>query len=122
MIILLAGLQGIPKELYEAAEIDGAGNWDKFRNVTLPMLSPVLFFVIVISVVGSFQNFTEIRVMTQGGPGESSNVLIWYLWENAFVYFQMGVAAAVAWIMFIILMALTGLQFRLGRRWVFYEV
>ena len=122
MIILLAGLQGIPKELYEAADIDGAGTWSKFRSVTLPMLSPVLFFVIVISVVGSFQNFTEIRVMTEGGPGESSNVLVWYLYENAFRYLQMGVAAAVAWIMFIILMALTGLQFRLGRRWVFYEV
>ncbi len=122
MIILLAGLQGVPKELYESAEIDGAGNWAKFRNVTLPMLSPVLFFVIIISVVGSFQNFTEIRVMTEGGPGESSNVLIWYLWENAFIFLQLGVAAAVAWIMFVILMALTGLQFRLGRRWVFYEV
>ncbi len=121
MIILLAGLQGIPKELYEAAEIDGAGLWGKFRNVTLPMLSPVLFFVIVISVVGSFQTFTEIRVMTEGGPGESSNVLIWYLWENAFIYLQLGVAAAVAWIMFVILMALTGLQFRVGRRWVYYE-
>ena len=122
MIILLAGLQGIPKELYEAAEIDGAGRWGKFRNVTLPMLSPVLFFVIVISVVSSFQNFTEIRVMTEGGPGESSNVLIWYLWENAFIFLKLGIAAAVAWIMFVILMALTGLQFRLGRRWVFYEV
>ena len=121
MIILLAGLQGIPKELYEAAEIDGAGNWGKFRSVTLPMLSPVLFFVIIISVVGSFQNFTEIRVMTEGGPGESSNVLIWYLWENAFIFLQLGVAAAVAWIMFVILMALTGLQFRIGRRWVYYE-
>ncbi|MCY4465704.1 MAG: sugar ABC transporter permease [Chloroflexi bacterium] len=121
MIILLAGLQGVPKELYESAEIDGAGNWAKFRNVTLPMLSPVLFFVIIISVVSSFQNFTEIRVMTEGGPGESSNVLIWYLWENAFIFLQLGVAAAVAWIMFVILMALTGLQFRLGRRWVFYE-
>ncbi len=122
MIILLAGLQGIPKELYEAAEIDGAGRWGRFRSVTLPMLSPVLFFVIVISVVSSFQNFTEIRVMTEGGPGESSNVLIWYLWENAFIFLKLGVAAAVAWIMFVILMALTGLQFRLGRRWVFYEV
>ena len=121
MIILLAGLQGVPKELYESAEIDGAGNWAKFRNVTLPMLSPVLFFVIIISVVSSFQNFTEIRVMTEGGPGESSNVLIWYLWENAFIFLQLGVAAAVAWIMFVILMALTGLQFRLGRRWVYYE-
>ncbi len=122
MIILLAGLQGIPKELYEAAEIDGAGTWQKFTSVTLPMLSPVLFFVIIISVAASFQNFTEIRVMTQGGPGESSNVLVWYLWENAFVYFQMGVASAVAWIIFLLLMALTGIQFRLGRRWVFYEV
>ncbi len=121
MIILLAGLQGVPKELYESAEIDGAGNWAKFRNVTLPMLSPVLFFVIIISVVSSFQNFTEIRVMTEGGPGESSNVMIWYLWENAFIFLQLGVAAAVAWIMFVILMALTGLQFRIGRRWVYYE-
>ncbi len=121
MIILLAGLQGVPKELYESAEIDGAGNWAKFKNVTLPMLSPVLFFVIIISVVGSFQNFTEIRVMTEGGPGESSNVLIWYLWENAFVFLKLGISAAVAWIMFVILMALTGIQFRVGRRWVYYE-
>ncbi len=121
MIILLAGLQGVPKELYESAEIDGAGNWAKFKNVTLPMLSPVLFFVIIISVVSSFQNFTEIRVMTEGGPGESSNVLIWYLWENAFVFLKLGISAAVAWIMFVILMALTGFQFRVGRRWVYYE-
>ena len=85
------------------------------------MLSPVLFFVIIISVVSSFQNFTEIRVMTEGGPGESSNVLIWYLWENAFIFLQLGVAAAVAWIMFVILMVLTGIQFRVGRRWVYYE-
>ena len=121
MIILLAGLQGVPKELYESAEIDGAGHWAKFLNVTLPMLSPVLFFVIIISVVSSFQNFTEIRVMTEGGPGESSNVLIWYLWENAFIFLQLGIAAAVAWIMFVILMVLTGIQFRVGRRWVYYE-
>lgn len=121
MIILLAGLQGVPRELYESAEIDGAGQWAKFRNVTLPMLSPVLFFVIIISVVSSFQNFTEIRVMTEGGPGESSNVLIWYLWENAFIFLQLGVAAAVAWIMFVVLMVLTGAQFWVGRRWVYYE-
>ena len=121
MIILLAGLQGVPRELYESAEIDGAGNWAKFRNVTLPMLSPVLFFVIIISVVSSFQNFTEIRVMTEGGPGESSNVLIWYLWENAFIFLKLGVAAAVAWIMFVVLMVLTGAQFWVGRRWVYYE-
>ncbi len=121
MIILLAGLQGVPKELYESAEIDGAGHWEKFANVTLPMLSPVLFFVIIISVVSSFQNFTEIRVMTEGGPGESSNVMIWYLWENAFIFLQLGIAAAVAWIMFVVLMVLTGVQFWVGKRWVYYE-
>ena len=107
MIILLAGLQGVPKELYESAEIDGAGNWAKFRNVTLPMLSPVLFFVIIISVVSSFQNFTEIRVMTEGGPGESSNVLSGTYGRTP-SFLQLGIAAAVAWIMFVVLMVLTG--------------
>lgn len=121
MIILLAGLQGIPQNLYEAAEIDGAGRWAKLRNITIPMLSPSLFFVIVVSTVGSFQIFTEIRIMTQGGPGTSSFVLVWYLWEQAFVYLRMGFASAVAWILFIVVMALVGLQFWIGSRWVYYE-
>ena len=121
MIILLAGLQDIPQSLYEAAEIDGAGRWAKLRNVTLPMLSPALFFVLVVSTVGSFQIFTEIRIMTQGGPGTSSFVLVWYLWQQAFVYLRMGFASAVAWILFIIVMALVGLQFWIGSRWVYYE-
>ena len=121
MIILLAGLQGIPQSLYEAAEIDGAGRWAKLRNVTIPMLSPALFFVLVVSTVGSFQIFTEIRIMTEGGPGTSSFVLVWYLWQQAFVYLRMGFASAVAWILFIIVMALVGLQFWIGSRWVYYE-
>ena len=121
MIILLAGLQGIPQSLYEAAEIDGAGRWAKLRNITIPMLSPALFFVIVVSTVGSFQIFTEIRIMTEGGPGTSSFVLVWYLWQQAFVYLRMGYASAVAWILFIVVMALVALQFWLGSRWVYYE-
>lgn len=121
MIILLAGLQGIPEALYEAAEIDGAGTWAKIRNVTIPMLSPALFFVIVVSIVQSFQIFTEIRVMTEGGPGESTNVLVWYLWENGFVNLKMGFASAVAWVMFIIVMILVAIQFWIGSRWVYYE-
>ena len=121
MIILLAGLQGIPENLYEAAEIDGAGRWAKLRNVTLPMLSPALFFVLVVSTVGSFQIFTEIRIMTQGGPGTSSFVMVWYLWQQAFVYLRMGFASAVSWILFIVIMALVGLQFWMGSRWVYYE-
>lgn len=121
MIILLAGLQDIPESLYEAAEIDGAGRAAKLWNITIPMLSPALFFVIVVSTVGSFQIFTEIRIMTQGGPGTSSYVLVWYLWEQAFVYLRMGFASSVAWILFIVVMILVALQFWLGSRWVYYE-
>jgi multiple sugar transport system permease protein len=121
MIILLAGLQGIPQSLYEAAKIDGAGWWAQLRNVTIPMLSPALFFVVVVSVVQSFQIFTEMRTMTQGGPGTSTYMLVWYLWQNAFVYLRMGFASAVAWILFILVMALVGLQFWIGSRWVYYE-
>jgi len=121
MIILLAGLQDIPQSLYEAAEIDGAARWAKFRNITLPMLSPALFFVLVVSTVGSFQIFVEIRIMTEGGPGTSSFVLVWYLWQQAFVYLRMGYASAVAFILFIVVMILVGIQFWIGSRLVYYE-
>jgi len=121
MIILLAGLQGIPQSLYEAAEIDGAGRWAKFRSITVPLLSPALFFVLVVSTVGSFQIFVEIRIMTEGGPGTSSFVLVWYLWQQAFVYLRMGYASAVAFILFIVVMILVGIQFWIGSRWVYYE-
>jgi len=121
MIILLAGLQGIPESLYEAARIDGANKWHEFRHVTLPMLSPVLFFVIIISMIGSFQIFTNVYVMTRGGPGTATLVYVYYLYQNAFEYLKMGYAAALAWILFIVILTLTWLQFKASTKWVYYE-
>lgn len=121
MVILLAGLQGIPDHLYEAARIDGANKWHEFRHVTIPMLSPVLFFVIVISIIGSFQIFTNVYIMTRGGPGTATLVYVMHLYQNAFEYQKMGYASAMAWILFVIILGLTWLQFRASRRWVYYE-
>ncbi len=121
MIILLAGLQGIPISLYEAARIDGASVFKEFRHVTIPMLSPVLFFVIVISTINAFQILTDILVMTQGGPGTSTYMLVYYIYQNAFIYLKMGYASALAWILFTIIMILTLLQLWGSRRWVYYE-
>lgn len=121
MIILLAALQGVPKMFYEAASLDGAGQWAKFRHVTLPMISPALFFVVVIGVVGSFQIFTTVAVMTQGGPGDATMVYVYYLYLNAFSFFKMGYGSALGWVLFAIVAALTWVQFATGRRWVHYE-
>ncbi|MCB0160844.1 MAG: sugar ABC transporter permease [Caldilineaceae bacterium] len=121
MIIILAGLQAIPTSLYEAAKIDGANAWHEFWNVTVPMLSPVLFFVIVISTINSFQILTDILVMTQGGPGTATFVYVYYIYQAAFQYLKMGYASALAWILFAIILALTLLQLWGSRRWVYYE-
>ncbi len=121
MIILLAGLQGIPEHLYEAARIDGANKWHEFRHVTLPMLSPVLFYVVVISIIGSFQIFDNVYVMTRGGPGTATLVYVMHLYQNAFEYQKMGYASAMAWILFLIILGLTWLQFRSSKYWVYYE-
>lgn len=121
MIILLAGLQAVPLSLYEAAKIDGANPWDEFRNVTIPMLSPVLFYVIVISTIASFQILTDVLVMTQGGPGTATLVYVYYIYQNAFQYLKMGYASALAWILFAIIMALTLLQLWGSKKWVYYE-
>ncbi len=121
MIIILAGLQGIPVSLYEAARIDGANPWHEFRHVTIPMLSPVLFFVIVISTINSFQILTDVLVMTQGGPGTATFVYVYYIYQAAFQYLKMGYASALAWILFLIILALTLLQLWGSKRWVYYE-
>lgn len=122
MVIFLAGLQGVPESLLEAASVDGAGRWHKFRHVTLPLITPTLFFNLVIGLVASFQVFTQAFVMTGGGPQNSTLFLVLYIYQTAFQSFQMGYAATLAWLLFGIVGLLTLLQFRLSRRWVFYEV
>jgi multiple sugar transport system permease protein len=121
MVIYLAGLQGIPTELYEAAKIDGASAWRRFISVTIPMMTPVLFFQIIMGIIGSLQVFTNAFVMTEGGPANATLFYVLYLYFNAFKYFKMGYAAALAWILFLIILALTILFFWSSRRWVYYE-
>jgi multiple sugar transport system permease protein/sn-glycerol 3-phosphate transport system permease protein len=121
VVIYLAGLQAIDRTLYEAAEIDGAGGWAKFRNVTLPGLSPILFFLVVTSVLSCFQAFDIVRVMTQGGPVNATNTLVYYLYELGFERTQAGPAGVVAVVMFLVMMALTVLQLRFVERRVHYS-
>jgi multiple sugar transport system permease protein len=121
MIIYLAGLQGIPTALYEAAEVDGAGKIRQFFAITLPLITPVLFYNLVIGIIGTFQIFTSVYVMTQGGPVESTLFYNLYLYYNAFRFQRMGYASALAWILFIIVLALTLLVFRSSAMWVYYE-
>jgi len=121
MVINLAGLQGIPTELYEAASIDGANAWWRFWSVTIPMLSPVLFFNLVMGVIDTFQYFTNAFVMTAGGPGRSTMFYNLYLYQNAFRYYKMGYASALAWVMFLIILVLTLLIFKSSPYWVYYE-
>jgi multiple sugar transport system permease protein len=120
MIIYLAGLKDIPLELYEAAMIDGANAWQRTWRVTLPMLTPVIFFNLVMGVIHSFQYFTQAYIMTKGGPEDSTLFYALYLFDRAWRYLDMGYASAMAWILFIIVMIFTGLIFRTHRRWVHY--
>lgn len=120
MIIYLAGLQGIPRSLYEAAEMDGAGAISRFRNVTLPMLTPTIFFSLIMGFIGSFQVFTQALVMTDGGPHNSTLFYVLYLYRNAFQNLEMGYSSALAWILFVIILGVTLVQFRFSR-WVYYE-
>jgi len=120
MVIFLAGLQSIPAELYEAARVDGAERWSLFRHITLPMLSPISFFLIVTSIIGALQVFDLVAVMTGGGPMNSSKVYVYYVYENAFKFFKVGYAAALSMVLFVITLAITIAQTRLARRWVHY--
>jgi multiple sugar transport system permease protein len=128
MLIYLAGLQGIPDQLYEAADLDGANVWQRFRHVTIPMLSPAIFFNLIMAIIGSFQVFTAVYVMTAnaasfepGGPANSTLVYVLYLYRNAFKYLVMGQSCAMAWFLFLIILVLTLLNFKLAQRWVHYE-
>ncbi|MFN8444862.1 MAG: sugar ABC transporter permease [Caldilineaceae bacterium] len=121
MLTYLAGLQGIPTELYEAASIDGAGSWRRLINITLPLLSPVIFFNLVMGLIGVFQFFTEPFIMTRGGPEQSTLSYMLYLYRNAFTYFKMGYAAALAWVLFLLVLLLTLAVFRSSPIWVHYE-
>ncbi len=120
MILWLAGLQGIPESLYEAAAIDGAGWWRKFTRITLPMLTPYIFFTLVVGVIGVFQIFAQAVVLTAGEPADSTLFYVYYLFNNAFRYFKMGYASAQAWILFVLILILTLLQLKGAKKWVHY--
>jgi len=121
MMIYLAGLKGIPRDLYEAAEIDGARGGRRFWNVTLPMLSPVILFNVVIAVIASLQVFMPAYIMTGGGPGDATRFYVYYLFNQAFDYHEMGYASAMAWLLLLLVLALTTLVLRGSRRFVYYE-
>lgn len=121
MLIWLAGLKDIPQTLYEAAKIDGAGKWKQFVNITIPMLSPYIFFNTIMGVIGTFKIFAQAYVMTEGGPVDSTLFYVYYIFNNAFRYFRMGYASALAWILFIIIVVITVFQFIIAPRWVHYQ-
>lgn len=121
IVIYLAGLKGIPESLYEVAEIDGANNWVKFRYVTLPMLSPTIFFNVVLGIIGALQVFDVGWVMTRGGPNNATLFYMLNLYRRAFQFVQMGYASALAWILFLIIMVITLLVIRSSSAWVYYE-
>jgi multiple sugar transport system permease protein len=121
VVIFLAGLQGVSRSLYEAAEIDGANTLQRFRHVTIPMMTPVIFFNMIVGIIGSFQVFTSAYVMTQGGPRDATLFYVLYLFKQGFKLLRMGYAAAMAWILFVIIIVLTLIQLRLSRKWVYYE-
>lgn len=120
MVIYLAGLQGVPTEFYEAAEVDGAGWWPKFWHITLPMISPVLLFQLIMGIIGALQTFTQGYVMTEGGPNDATLFYLLYLWRNAFEQLQMGYASALAWGIFVYILLLTLLVLRSSSAWVYY--
>ena len=121
MIIYLAGLKNIPKVYYEAAELDGANARQSFINITLPMISPTLFFQLIIGMIGAFQVFTQAFIMTNGGPNDSTMFYVYYLYNNAFRFWKMGYSSAMAWILFVIIMILTWISFRVSKYWVQYD-
>jgi multiple sugar transport system permease protein len=121
MLIFLAGLQGVPQELYEAGDIDGASAWTKFRHITIPLLTPTIFFNLVLGVIGALKVFTTAWVATQGGPSYATWFFALHIYTEAFAYFRLGYGSALAWVLAIILMIFTYFQVQTSRRWVHYE-
>ncbi|GIL09074.1 MAG: sugar ABC transporter permease [Chloroflexota bacterium] len=121
VLVFLGGMQAVPRDLYEAAEVDGAGAWQQFRRITLPLLSPTVLFLAVISVIGALQIFEQPQILTNGGPGDATRTIVLYLYEQGFRFFNMGYASAIAISLFAIILVFTALQLRLSRRWVFYR-
>lgn len=121
MVIFLAGIQNISKSYYEAAEIDGASKLQQFFKITLPMLSPTTFFLMIMAIIGSFQVFDQAFVLTRGGPGKASYTLVYHIYQNAFVNFKFGSSSAAAMILFVAILILTLIQFSVQKRWVHYE-
>ncbi len=121
MLIYLAALQGVPTHLYEAAELDGANAFRRFVHVSLPMITPVILFNLVMGIIASFQVFTDAYIMTKGGPNYASYFYVYYLYQNAFQFFRMGFASAQAWILFLIILVFTTITLRSSSFWVYYE-
>ena len=121
MIIFLSSLSAINRSLFEAAKIDGAGAFQTFKNVTVPLLSPTIFFVVIITAISSFQIFDLIYLMTQGGPLDSTNVLVYAIYKNAFEYFNVGKASAIAYVLFVVILVLTLIQWNLRKKLVYIE-
>jgi len=120
-LIFLGALKGINLEYYEAAEIDGASRWAKFRYITLPLVSPTTFFVTITSIINSFQVFAQVQIMTYGGPAGATQVIMERIYKYAFQFFKMGYASALSWVLFAIVLIITLVQWRLQKRWVFYD-
>lgn len=120
-LIYLAGLQGIPSDLYDAVAVDGGGAWAKFKDVTVPQMTPVIFYNLILGLIAGFQVFAQPLIMTGGGPRYSTLFVVLYLYQNAFSNFQMGYASAIAWALFLVILVLTVLTFRLSTYWVYYE-
>ena len=120
-LISLAALKGINITYYEAAQIDGASRWNKFSKITLPLISPTIFLLIVVNVINGFQVFESVFIMTEGGPAGATRVPVEQVYRNAFTYFNMGYASAISWILFIIIFIATVTQFKLQKKWVNYD-
>ncbi|MEK3889420.1 sugar ABC transporter permease [Bacillus sp. FSL K6-3431] len=121
MILFLAALQQVDKNLYEASYLDGASKWRRFWHITMPMITPTIFLTIILTVIGSMKVFGQIYVMTNGGPGNHTKVLVYYIWENAFKLYEFGYASAIAIILFVIILVFTLIQWWARKRWVFHE-